>query len=274
MKPMLAGKVAILTGAGRGIGAATARLFAQEGARLVLNDLDAAPLDQVVRAIASEGGEARTVVGDISDPATPSALIAAAIDRWGRLDILVNNAGFTWDGVIHKMTDEQWQALLDVHLTSAFRLMRAASGHMREAAKAEMAQGGQAQARKIISVSSIVALRGGAGQANYAAAKAGLIGLTRALAKEWGFLNIQVNAAAFGFIETRLTAVKDGTQTLQRGSREIQLGIPEQVREAGIQMVPMGRAGTPAEAAGVLLFLASPLSNFVSGHVLEATGAE
>jgi 3-oxoacyl-[acyl-carrier protein] reductase len=214
------------------------------------------------------------VVGDISDPATTTALIAAAIDTWGRLDILVSNAGFTWDGVIHKMTDEQWQSILDVHLTSAFRLMRAAAAHMRDVAKAEIAECGQAQARKIISVSSIVGIRGGAGQTNYAAAKAGLIGLTRSLAKEWGFLNIQVNAAAFGFIETRLTAVKDGTQIVQRGNREIQLGIPEHSRKEGIQMVPMGRAGPPLEAAGVLLFLASPLSNYVSGHVLEATGAE
>jgi 3-oxoacyl-[acyl-carrier protein] reductase len=274
MEPLLKDKVAIITGAGRGIGAATARLFAQEGARLVLNDLDPEPLDQVIGQIRAEGGEARPVPGDVSDPKTTEALITGAIASWNKIDILVNNAGFTWDGMIHKMSDEQWETILAVHLTSAFRLIRAAAPYMRDAAKAELAADRPAQARKIVNVSSIVGTRGGFGQANYSAAKAGLLGLTRTLAREWGAFNIQVNAAAFSWIETRLTDVSDGTQTVKRGDKEIRLGVPKTVRDTGLQAVPLGRAGTPEEAAKVLLFLASHLSDFVSGHVLEVTGGE
>ncbi len=272
MGPMLDGKVAIITGSGRGIGAAAAALFAAEGARVVINDLDPGPLDGAISSIRAAGGDAAAVVGDVADPATTDALIAAAIDTWGGIDILVNNAGFTWDGVVHTMTDAQWQTILDVHLTSAFRLIRAAAPHMREAAKIEIAEQGAAQPRKIVNVSSTSGTRGNFGQANYSAAKAALVGLTKTMAKEWGRFNVQVNAAAFGFIDTRLTHAKDGTETVRRHDVEIELGIPEQMRTIGIQMVPMGRPGTPEEAASVLLFLASGLSNYVSGHCIEVTG--
>lgn len=274
MGPMLDGKVAIVTGAGRGIGAATARLFAQEGARLVLNDLDPGPLDDVIQEIQSKGGQAKPVAGDVSNPKTTEALVKAAIDTWEKLDILVNNAGFTWDGTLHKMSDEQWQTILEVHLTSAFRLIRAATPYMREAAKKEMDEGGKVQPRKIVNVSSTSGTRGNAGQGNYAAAKMGLVGLTKTLAREWGRFNIQVNSAAFGFIETRLTRAKNGKEVVKRGEKEIPMGIPEQMREIAIQLIPMGRPGTPEEAAGVLLFLASPLSNYVSGQVIEVTGGD
>jgi 3-oxoacyl-[acyl-carrier protein] reductase len=274
MGPMLDGKSAILTGAGRGIGAAAARLFAAEGARLVINDLDADPLAAVAGEIRAGGGQVATVRGDVADPKTTEALINSAVDNYGGIDILVNNAGFTWDGVVHKMSDEQWGAILDVHLTAAFRLIRAAAPYMREVAKAEMKEHGVARARKIVNVSSTSGTRGNFGQANYAAAKMGLVGLTKTIAKEWGRFNVQVNAAAFGFIETRLTDVKDGTQVVERGGAQIQLGIPEGMREIGVQLIPMERPGTPQEAAGVLLFLASPLSNYVSGHCIEVTGGE
>jgi 3-oxoacyl-[acyl-carrier protein] reductase len=274
MGPMLDGKVAILTGAGRGIGAATAKMFAAEGARLVINDLDADPLNTVAEEIEESGGKAMTVVGDVSDPTTTSALIQAAVENWDAIDILVNNAGFTWDGVVHKMSDDQWGTILDVHLTAAFRLIRAASPYMREVAKTEMKETGSAEARKIVNVSSTSGTRGNFGQANYAAAKMGLVGLTKTLAREWGRSNVQVNAAAFGFIETRLTDIKDGSEVLEKGQTKIQLGIPEPIREIGIQLIPMERPGTPEEAAAVLLFLASPLSNYVSGQCIEVTGGE
>ena len=273
MGPMLEGRTAIITGSGRGIGAAAARLFAAEGARVVVNDLDPDPLEGVAANIRSGGGEVVPVVGDVSDPATTEALIAAAVDTWGGIDILINNAGFTWDGVLHKITDEQWQAIIDVHLTSAFRLFRAATPHMRERAKAEITEAGEAPARKIVNVSSTSGTRGNFGQANYSAAKAGLVGLTKTTALEFARFNIQVNAVAFGFIDTRLTFAKDGSEVVRRGDAEITLGIPAQMREAGVERVPMGRPGTPGEAAGVLLFLASPLSNYVSGHCIEVTGA-
>jgi 3-oxoacyl-[acyl-carrier protein] reductase len=270
MEPLLKDKVAIITGAGRGIGAATARAFSNAGARLVLNDLDQAPLDQLLTEF--ESNKVRAVAGDVTNPELPELLVKTAHETWDRLDILVNNAGYTWDGTIHKMSDDQWQAMLDVHLTASFRLIRASASLMRNRAKEEIGESGEAQARKIVNVSSRSGTRGNFGQANYAAAKAGLVGLTKTLAKEWGAFNIQVNCAAFGFIETRLTDVKDGEEKIVHGDKEIPLGIPESIRSVGIQLIPMGRPGTPEEAAGVLLFFASPLSNYVSGQVLEATG--
>jgi 3-oxoacyl-[acyl-carrier protein] reductase len=265
---LLDGKVAIITGSGRGIGAATARLFAEYGARVVVNDLDAEPAEETAHAISQAGGDALVVAGDLTDPAFPGQLVRAALDQWGVLDVLVNNAGYTWDAVIHKMTDQQWDAMLAIHLTTPFRLIRAAAPYLRETAKQE----GSRVARKIVNVSSTTGTRGNAGQANYAAGKAGIIGLTRTLAKEWGGFNIQVNAVAFGMIETRLTQPKEQGETTTRGDQEVALGIPEAMRQMAQFMIPMGRPGTPEEAAGPILFFASPLSNYVSGQVLEVTG--
>jgi 3-oxoacyl-[acyl-carrier protein] reductase len=272
MNSLLEDKVAIITGAGRGIGAATASLFCQHGARLVINDLDSDPLGKLAQSIEEDGGFVKAVAGDVTDPELIQSLVNTAQDTWGRLDILVNNAGFTWDGTIHKMSDDQWQSMLDVHLTAAFRLIRAAAPYMRDRAKSEMREGGLAQARKIVNISSTTGTRGNFGQVNYAAAKAGLVGLTKTMAKEWGRFNVQVNCAAFGFIETRLTQVKDGREEIFHGGKTIKLGIPEEIRSVGTGLIPMGRPGTPEEAAGVILFFASPLSNFVSGQILEATG--
>jgi 3-oxoacyl-[acyl-carrier protein] reductase len=272
MKPLLDGKVAIITGAARGIGAATASLFARHGSKVVINDLDAEPLEATASGIKDGGGEVIVVPGDVTDPDLPGVLLTTADEAWGGIDILINNAGYSWDGTIHKMSDEQWQAMLDVHLNSVFRMIRAAAPFMRERAKAEMAEGDAVHFRKIVNVSSTTGTRGNFGQANYAAAKAGLIGLTKTMAKEWGRYNIQVNCAAFGFIDTRMTAVKDGSETITVGEIDVPLGIPEQIRTIGTSLIPMGRPGKPVEAAGVLLFFASPLSNFVSGQVLEATG--
>jgi 3-oxoacyl-[acyl-carrier protein] reductase len=269
---LLDGKIAILTGSGRGIGAAAARLFAEHGASVVVSDLDSNPAEETAGAIRSAGGKAIVVAGDVTDPAFPKQLIGATLDTYGGIDILVNNAGYTWDAVVQNMSDKQWYAMLDVHLTAPFRILREASTYLRETAKREIALQGVANPRKIISVSSVSGVYGNAGQINYSAAKAGVVGIARTIAKEWGRFNVQSNAVCYGFIETRLTAAKEQGQTLQRDGEEIALGVPDQMRQMAPMLIPLGRPGTPEEAAGPMLFLASSLSDYVSGHVLEVTG--
>ena len=272
MEGLLQGKTAIITGAGRGIGRAAAELFAAHGAQVVLSDIDPEPAGQTVGAILAAGGQAASVPGDVTDPTFPDRIVNAAVEKFGGLDIIVNNAGYTWDAVIHKMTDEQWEAILAVHLTAPFRMIRAASAFLREAAKREKTDQGQARARKIINISSTSGTRGNAGQANYASGKAGVIGLTKTLAKEWGQFNVQVNAVAFGRIDTRLTQAKEKGETIHRGEAEIAIGIPAERLDRTTPMIPLGRAGTPEEGAGAILFFASPLSDYVSGQVLEVAG--
>ena len=272
MDGLLQGKTAIITGAGRGIGRAAAELLAGHGANVVLSDIDPEPAEQAVRAILAAGGGALSVTGDVTDPAFGDLIVNAAIEKFGGLDIIVNNAGYTWDAVIHKMTDEQWEAILAVHLTAPFRIIRAASTFLRETAKREKTELGSARARKIVNISSTSGTRGNAGQANYSSGKAGVIGLTKTLAKEWGQFNIQVNAVAFGRIDTRLTQAKEKGETIQRGEAEIAIGIPAERLDRTTPMIPMGRAGTPQEGAGAILFFASPLSDYVSGQVLEVAG--
>jgi 3-oxoacyl-[acyl-carrier protein] reductase len=269
---LIDGKVAILTGAGRGIGAATAKLFGAEGAAVVVSDLDPAPAEETAAAIRSAGGKAIVVSGDVTDPAFPAQLIKATLDSFGGIDIIVNNAGYTWDAVIQNMTDKQWYAMIDVHTTAPFRILREASQFIRDAAKKEQAANGRANPRKVVNVSSVAGVYGNAGQSNYSTAKAGITGLTKTLAKEWGRYNVQVNCVCYGFIDTRLTAAKESAEKLQRGDDEIQLGVPDQMRQMAPLLIPLGRPGTPEEAAGPVLFLASPLANYVSGIVLEVTG--
>lgn len=269
---LIEGKVAIVTGSGRGIGAATIKLLAQHGARVVVSDLDEQPAQETAVAIRAAGGEAVTRCGDVTHPDFPAALVQKAVETFGGLDILVNNAGFTWDGMLHTMTDQQWEIILGVHLTAPFRLIRAAASVMRERAKVEINDIGQAQPRKIVNVSSISASYGNVGQANYAAAKAGVVGLTRVTAREWGRFNIQANAVAFGWIETRLTADKAQGETIEVAGEQVALGIPQTGLEARKQLIALGRPGTPEEAAGPILFLCSPLANYVTGHVLNVDG--
>jgi 3-oxoacyl-[acyl-carrier protein] reductase len=269
---LIDGKVAILTGAGRGIGAATAKLFGAEGAAVVVSDLDPAPAEETAAAIRTAGGKAIVVSGDVTDPAFPAQLIKATLDSFGGIDIIVNNAGYTWDAVIQNMTDKQWYAMIDVHTTAPFRILREASQFIRDAAKKEQAANGRANPRKVVNVSSVAGVYGNAGQANYSTAKAGITGLTKTLAKEWGRYNVQVNCVCYGFIDTRLTAAKESAEKVQRGDDEIQLGVPDQMRQMAPLLIPLGRPGTPEEAAGPVLFLASPLANYVSGIVLEVTG--
>jgi 3-oxoacyl-[acyl-carrier protein] reductase len=269
---LLQDKVAIITGSGRGIGAATAALFAAHGARVVVTDIDPEHVTETTNQLRSAGHTTLEIAVDVTQPEQVQDLVARTVATFGTIDVLVNNAGFTWDGMLHKMSDKQWQAMLDVHLTAPFRVIRAATPYMRDIAKQEIAAHGVAQPRKIINISSTTGTRGKVGQANYAAAKAGIIGLTKTLAKEWGPFNIQVNAVAFGMIDTRLTQSKDGSRQLERDGERIALGIPDDMRQDAIRAIPMGRAGTPDEAAGPLLFFASALSNYVSGQVLEVTG--
>jgi 3-oxoacyl-[acyl-carrier protein] reductase len=269
---MLEGRTAIITGSGRGIGRAAAELLAHHGARVVISDIDPEPAEQAVGAILAAGGGAISVLGDVTQKEFPEMIVNAAIETFGGIDIIVNNAGYTWDAVIHKMSDEQWEAILAVHLTAPFRIIRAASAFLREAAKRERAEHGIARARKIVNVSSTSGTRGNAGQANYSSGKAGVIGLTKTLAKEWGQFNIQVNAVAFGRIDTRLTQAKEKGESIRRGDAEIAIGIPGERLERTTPMIPLGRAGTPQEAAGAIFFFASPFSDYVSGQVLEVAG--
>src|SRR6266545_3286634 len=257
---LLEDKVAIITGAARGIGRGCAELFAAHGARVVLSDIDSALTHEAVEHITRNGGDALAVPGDVTATDFAPRLIKSTLDNYGRIDAIVNNAGYTWDGTIHKMSDEQWQAMLDVHLTAPFRIIRAASEYLRETAKREQEKNGRASARKIVNVSSTTGTRGNAGQTNYAAGKAGIVGVTKTLAKEWGQFNIQVNAVAFGWIDTRLTDDKAKQVQIERGQARIDLGIPNERRETMKLLTPMGRAGTPEEAAGAVLFFASPLS--------------
>lgn len=269
---MLDGKVAILTGSGRGIGAAAAKLFAAEGALVVVSDLDPAPAEETAAAIRGAGGQAIVLAGDVTSAAFPAQLIQATLDTYHGLDIIVNNAGYTWDAVIQNMTDQAWTAMLDVHVTAPFRILREASQFIREAAKKEQTANGRANPRKVVNVTSVSGAYGNAGQANYSTAKAGVTGLTKTLAKEWGRYNVQVNCVCYGFIETRLTAAKEQAEKVVRAGQEIQLGVPDQMRQMAPMLIPLGRPGTPEEAAGPMLFLASPLANYVSGIVLEVTG--
>jgi 3-oxoacyl-[acyl-carrier protein] reductase len=263
-------KVAIVTGSARGIGRATAELFASQGAKVLINDLDADVAQQTASEIDSE-----TIVfgGDLTEPGVCDELVRRVIDAWGTVDVLVNNAGYTIDAPIHKMSDQQFQRMLDIHSVVPFRMCRAVAPHMREPAKREREQGVEVF-RKIVNVSSISGTMGNAGQANYASGKSGVVGLTKTLAKEWGQFKINVNAVAFGFIETRLTADKGADNTIEIDGEPVQLGIPPQLRQLAPALIPIGRPGTPAEAAGGVFLLCSPWANYISGQVLTISGGQ
>eukprot|EP01116_Phalansterium_solitarium_P008813 TRINITY_DN22778_c0_g1_i1.p1 TRINITY_DN22778_c0_g1~~TRINITY_DN22778_c0_g1_i1.p1 ORF type:complete len:311 (+),score=129.83 TRINITY_DN22778_c0_g1_i1:79-1011(+) len=271
---ILRGQVAIITGSGQGIGEAAALLFAKEGAKVVVSDIDEAKAKRVADAIRAAGGQALAVAGDVTDPAFPERIVKETVGAFGGLNILVNNAGYTWDGVIHKMSDKQWDAMLAVHNTAPFRLIRAAAPYMRDEAKKEIDAGNAPQPRCIINVSSTSGLHGNAGQINYATAKMGIVGLTKTVAKEWGAFGIRCNAVAFGFIDTRLTRPKEDGAAMMVDGKKVALGIPvdpmvEQIRK---QLTPLRRNGTADEAAGSLLLLASPFASYITGHTLEVTG--
>lgn len=272
MSRMLENQVAIITGGGRGIGAAAAELFAAQGAAVVVSDRDETPTSEVVATIRAAGGTALGVVGDVTDPAFPDRLMEATIAEFGALNVLVNNAGYTWDGMLHKMTDKQWEAMLAIHNTAPFRLVRAAAPHMRDAARQEQAEGKHPAPRCIINVSSTSGLHGNIGQLNYATAKMGLVGFTKTVAREWGAFGIRCNAVAFGYIETRLTQAKETGETIAVDGEEIALGVPGHMHGMVKMLIPLGRTGTVEEAAGGILLLASPYAGYINGHTLEVTG--
>ena len=268
---LLDGKAAIVTGSARGIGRATAELFVQQGAKVLINDIDG---DVAEQAAAEIDGETAVFAGDLTEPGVPDELVKIAVEAFGEVDIIVNNAGYTWDGVVHRMTDEQFQAMLDIHTIVPFRIVRAIAPHWREAAKAEQAEGKE-RFRKIVNVSSISGTMGNAGQVNYSSAKAGVVGLTKTLAKEWGQFKINVNAVAFGFVETRLTQAKEKGEQLETATGEkVDLGIPEQMRAMATMVIPLGRPAQPEEAAGPVLFLCSSLADYVHGQTVNVTGGQ
>ena len=271
MGGVLEGKAAIVTGSARGIGRATAGLLAQHGARVLVNDVD----EDLARQAASEiDGDTAVFGGDLTADGVPDALVQKAAEEFGGLDIVVNNAGYTWDGMAHKMSDEQFRAMLEIHTVVPFKVLRAAAPYLRDAGKADK-DAGREVFRKVVNVTSISGTQGNFGQVNYSAAKAGLVGLTKTVAREWGAFKVNVNAVAFGFVETRLTAAagEDG-ETIERDGQEIKLGIPQRMRDLAPTIIPLGRPATPEDAAGPIFFLCSPWSNFVHGQVITASGGQ
>ena len=268
----LAGKTALVTGSGRGIGRAIATRLAGAGAAVMVNDLDDAALCETRCTLTKAGYKVERVVGDLVQPDFPQKLIDATLSAFGSIDIIVNNAGYSWDNVIQKMTDEQFQAMLDIHLVVPFRVLRAASNYIREAAKREIVSGTRVM-RKVVNITSIAGTDGNAGQAGYGSGKAGVIGLTKTLAKEWGRYNVNVNAVGFGLIETRLVQpLNTGHSEIEMQGHKVQIGVQQAMLDSVKKACPLGRLGTPEEAAGAVLFFCSPLSDYVTGEVLICGG--
>ncbi|KAA6463404.1 SDR family oxidoreductase [Acidobacteria bacterium AB60] len=267
----LEGKTAIVTGSGRGIGRAIARRLVAAGASVMLNDLDEHML-QESRESLSDPERVDVIAGDLTDPQVPAKVVNATLNTFKSLDIIVNNAGYSWDNVIQKTSDEQFQAMLDIHLVTPFRLLRAASAHIKEAAKTEMAAGHRVM-RKVVNITSISGTDGNPGQVGYSSGKAGVIGLTKTLAKEWGRYNVNVNAVGFGLIETRLVQPLDAEgASMEMHGHHIRLGVQPILLDSVKNACPLGRLGTPEEAAGAVLFFCSPLSDYVTGEVLICGG--
>ncbi len=272
MSGKLDGRVALVSGSGRGIGREIALKLVSEGARIVVNDLDADPAQETAETIRSAGGEAVVCAGSVTEDGFAERFVAAAVENFGGLDIIVNNAGYTWDSVVQKMTDEQWHAIIDVHLTAPFQIMRAAQPVISARAKEERAAGKEVF-RKVVNISSIAGTGGNAGQINYSAAKAGILGLTRAMAKEWGRYKVNVNAVAFGPIRTRLTeGSAKGDSTIQVEGKEIRVGVSPDLLNQMETTIPLGRVGTPQEAAGAVYLFCLPESNFISGQYVICGG--
>jgi 3-oxoacyl-[acyl-carrier protein] reductase len=272
MTKKLEGKVALITGSGRGIGRCVALKLASEGARVVVNDLDQAPADELVDLIRAQGGEAVACVGSVTAPDFADRFVKTAVENFKGLDIIVNNAGYTWDNVVQKMTDEQWYAMMDVHLTAPFRILRAAQPVIRALSKVEKDEGREVF-RKVVNISSVAGLGGNAGQINYASAKAGITGMTMTLAKEWGRMKVNVNCVAFGFIRTRLTeATADGNASVKIEGRDIKVGVNPDLMKMLEANIPLGRAGTPEEAADAVYLFCTPESNYISGQTVVCGG--
>lgn len=269
----LDGRVAIVTGSGRGIGREIALRLAREGAKVVVNDLDKEPAAETIALIEQMGGKAVACNGDVSAKDFGGRIVKTAVDAFGDCHILVNNAGYTWDNVIQKMSDEQWDAIIGLHLSAPFRIMRAFFDHLKRATDLEKKEGKRI-VRKVVNISSVSGVNGNAGQSNYSSAKAGVIGLTKAVSKEWGRYAVTVNAVAFGYIQTRLTKpLQEGEDgTIEVDGKQIKVGVQGSRLAAINQVIPLGRGGTPEEAAGSVYLFCSPDSDYVSGQCLVVNG--
>lgn len=266
-------KTAIVTGAGRGVGQAAAIKLSEEGAAVVVNDLDEPAVIETVTRIQAMGGRAIGLPGDVTDIDFPSELIETAVASTGQIDIVVNNAGYIWNSAIHNHSDDQWQAMLDIHATAPFRILRAFAPWLRDTARREIAESGRARCRKVVNVSSVSGTRGSATQIGYSAGKAAVIGITRTLAKEWGRYNVTVNCVAFGHINTRLTQpYEDEPPTIDVAGKDFRVGLNmEQIRAIESE-TPLGRAGEPEDGAGAIYLFCIPESDFISGEVLTCSG--
>jgi 3-oxoacyl-[acyl-carrier protein] reductase len=272
MQISLSGKAALVTGAARGIGRAIAEKLASSGASVLLSDIDESALDEAKTALSTHGQRIVTIAGDLAQPKTPETVIKKMVESFGSVDIVVNNAGYTWDSVIQKTSDEQFQAMLDIHVVAPFRVLRAASHWIREQAKNEKEAGTRVM-RKVVNITSISGLDGNPGQTGYASGKSAVVGLTKTLAKEWGRYNVTVNAVGFGLIDTRLIKPMDDPQTsISIGEKQVRVGMQAEVREQAARMIPLGRLGTPDDAANAVFFFCSPLSDYVTGEVLVCSG--
>ena len=273
MKKKLEGKVALITGSGRGIGRELALMLAKDGAHIVVNDLDADPANQTVSDIMDLEGKAVACNGSVTDDDFAERFINTALESFGGIDIIVNNAGYTWDNVIQKMDDKQWDAILECHLTAPFKILRAAQPHIKRLFFEEK-ENGITNFRKVVNISSTSGMFGNAGQINYATAKAGVVGMAKTMAKEWGRYNVNVNAVGFGLIKTRLTdadAEKEESLIDIEGNK-IKVGVNSAVFQSAKTMIPLGRPGTPQEAAGAIYMFCIPESNYVTGQILMCHG--
>jgi 3-oxoacyl-[acyl-carrier protein] reductase len=240
----LSGRVALITGASQGIGHACALKLAEAGTAVAVAARNQSKLDELVTQIMAAGGKAAAFRLDVADEEQIKSVVKAAIAHFGKIDILVNNAGITRDQLVMRMKRADWDAVLNTNLTSAYLCIQQVIGSMLKQ-----------RWGRIINVSSVFGQMGQAGQANYAASKAGLIGLTMAIAREVGSRNITCNAIAPGFIATAMTD-----------------GLPEEIKESGLKMIPLGRIGTPEDVAGAVSFLASEEASYITGHVLNING--
>ena len=273
MNKKLENKVALITGSGRGIGRELALMLANDGAHIVVNDLDSEPANQTVEDIISSGGKAIACNGSVTENDFAERFINTALEEFGGIDIIVNNAGYTWDNVIQKMDDKQWNAILECHLTAPFKILRAAQPHIKKLFLEEKEKG-ITNFRKVVNISSTSGVFGNAGQINYATAKAGVVGMAKTMAKEWGRYNVNVNAVGFGLIKTRLTdsnAEKEESLIDIEGNK-IKVGVNSAFFESAKHMIPLGRPGTPQEAAGAIYMFCIPESNYVTGQILMCHG--
>jgi len=267
----LADKVALLTGAGRGIGREIALKLASEGCRLVVNDLDPDLVASLVDEVSELGVDARGYVGSVTEADFGERFVKLAVDSFDALDIIINNAGYTWDNVIQKMDDEQWYAMLDVHMTAPYRILKAAQPYIKSYHALDC-EAGREVFRKVVNISSVAGLGGNAGQLAYSAAKAGVVGMTKTLSKEWGRYKVNVNTVAFGFIQTRLTSAVSENPTINVEGREIRVGVSDQIRDLMTDLIPLGRPGTPKEAADAVYLFCTPESNYISGQTVVVGG--